>query len=80
LQDYRNFSFECQNDSPQTNFQKFSETKSKLFDEQEDSLDAHNMVVIFEYVQECMTVFVEIHGKVDKPIASTSFENVLRTK
>jgi hypothetical protein len=73
-------SFESQNDSPQTNFQKFNETKSELFDEQEDSLDAHNMVVIFEDVQECMNVFVEMHGKVDKPIAAISFENVLRTE
>jgi hypothetical protein len=50
-------SFENQNGSPQANFQKFNKTKSELFDEQEDSLDAHNMVVIFEYVQECMNVF-----------------------
>ena len=42
---------EIQNDSPQANFQKVNKTKSKLFDEQEDSLDAHNMVVIFEDVQ-----------------------------
>ena len=27
-----------------------------------------------------MNVFVDIHGKLDKPIASISFENVLRTK
>jgi hypothetical protein len=72
-------SFESQNGSPQTNFQKFNETKSELFDEQEDSLDAHNMAVIFEDVQECMNVFVEVHGKIDKPIAAISFENVLRT-
>jgi len=51
-----------------------------LFDEQEDSLDAHNMDFIFEYVQECMNVFVDMHGRVDKPIASISFENVLRTE
>jgi len=51
-----------------------------LFDEQEDSLDAHNMVVIFEDVQECMNVFFYMHGRVDKHIASISFENVLRTK
>jgi hypothetical protein len=70
-------SFESQNDSPQANFQKFNETKSKLFDEQED---AHNMVVTFEDVQECMNVFVEMHGKVEKPIAAISFENVLKTK
>jgi hypothetical protein len=73
-------SFESQNDSPQTNFQKFNETKSELFDEQEDSLDAHNMAVIFEDVQECMNVFLEMHGEVDKPIASISFENVLKTE
>jgi hypothetical protein len=73
-------SFESQNGSPQTNFQKFNETKSELFDEQEDSLDAHNMVVIFEDVQECMNVFLEMHGEVDKPIAAISFENVLKTE
>jgi hypothetical protein len=73
-------SFESQNDSPQANFQKVNKTKSELFDEQEDSLDAHNMVVIFEDVQECMNVFVDMHGRVDKPIASISFENVLRTE
>ena len=50
-----------------------------MFDEQEDSLDTHNMVVIFEDVQGCMTVFINMHGRVDKPIASISFENVLRT-
>jgi len=49
-----------------------------LFDEQEVSLDAHNMDVIFEDVQECMDVFVEMHGKVDKPITVISFENVLK--
>ena len=73
-------SFESQNDSPQANFQKFNKTKSKLFDEQEDSLDAHNMAIIFEDVQECMNVLVDMHGKVDKPITSISFENVLRTE
>jgi hypothetical protein len=73
-------SFESQNGSPQTNFQKFNETKSELFDEKEGILDAHNMVVTFEYVQECMNIFVDIHGRVDKPIASISFENVLRTE
>jgi hypothetical protein len=73
-------SFESQNGSLQTNFQKFNETKSVLFDEQEDSLDAHNMVVIFEYVQECMNISVDMHERVDKPIASISFENVLRTE
>jgi hypothetical protein len=71
-------SFESQNDSPQANFQKVNKTKSELFDEQEDILDAHNMVVIFEDVQECMNIFVDMHGRVDKPIASISFENVLR--
>jgi hypothetical protein len=73
-------SFESQNDSPQANFQKVNKTKPELFDEQEDSLDTHNMAVIFEDVQECMNVFVEKHGKVDKPIAAISFENVLRTE
>jgi hypothetical protein len=70
-------SFESQNDSPQANFQKFNETKSELFDEQED---AHNMVSIFEGVQECMNVFVEMHGEVDKPIVAVSLENILRTE
>ena len=51
-----------------------------MFDEQEDSLDTHNMVVIFEYVQECMNAFFEMHGEVDKPIASISFQNILRTE
>jgi hypothetical protein len=51
-----------------------------LFDEQEDSLDAHKMVVIFEDVQECMNISVDIHGGVDKPIGTISFENVLRTE
>jgi hypothetical protein len=73
-------SFERQNDSPQENFQKINKTKPGLFDEQKNSLDAHNMVVIFEDVQECMNVFVDMHGRVDKPIASISFENVLRTE
>jgi hypothetical protein len=67
-------SFESQNDSPQANFQKFNKIKSELFDEKEDSLDAHNMAVIFEDVQECMNVFVDMHGRVDKPIANISFE------
>jgi hypothetical protein len=70
-------SFESQNDSPQANFQKFNETKSELFDEQED---AHNMVVTFEDVQECMNVFVDMHGRVEKPIAAISFENVLKSE
>ena len=51
-----------------------------MFDEQEDILDRHNMVVIFEDVQECMNIFVDMHGRIDKPIASISFENVLRTE
>jgi hypothetical protein len=51
-----------------------------LFDEQENNLDAHNMAVIFEDVQGCINFFVDMHGRVDKPIASISFENVLRTK
>jgi hypothetical protein len=51
-----------------------------LFHEQEDTLDAHNMAVIFEDVQECMNVFLDMHGRVDKPIATISFENVLRTE
>ena len=38
------------------------------------------MAVTFEDVQECMDVFVEMHGKVDKPITVISFENVLKTK
>jgi hypothetical protein len=73
-------SFESQNDSPQTNFQKFNETKSELFDEQEDSLYARNMDVTFEDVQECMNVFVDTHGRVEKPIVVISFENILRTE
>jgi hypothetical protein len=73
-------SFEIQNDSPRANFQKVNKTKSELFDEQEDIHDAHNMVVILEYVKECMNVFVDMHGKVDKPIAAISFENDLKTE
>jgi hypothetical protein len=73
-------SFESQNDSPQANFQKVNKTKPELFDEQEDSLDTHNMVVIFEDVQECMNFFVEMHGKADKTIDAISFENILRTE
>ena len=67
--------FESQNDSPQENFQKFNETKSELFDEQKDSLNAHNMAIIFK---ECMNVFLEVHGEVDKPIVAISFEDVLK--
>jgi hypothetical protein len=63
-------SFESQNDSPQANFQKFNKTKS----------DAHNMAVTFEDIQECMNIFVDMHGRVDKPIAAISFENVLKTE
>jgi hypothetical protein len=73
-------SFEIQNDIPKANFQKVNKTKSELFDQQEDILDAHNMAVIFENVQECMKFFVDIHRSVDKPIAVISFENVLRTE
>ena len=51
-----------------------------MFDEQEDSFDAHNMAIIFEDVQECMNIFVDMHGKEDKPIISISFENVLITE
>jgi hypothetical protein len=70
-------SFESQNDSPQANFQKFNETKSELFDEEDNG---HNMAVTFEYVQECMNDFVEMHGKVGKPIVAISFENVLKNE
>ena len=42
------YSLESQSGCPQTNFQKFNETTSELFDEQED---AHSMVVTFEDVQ-----------------------------
>jgi hypothetical protein len=73
-------SFENQNDSPQGKFPKINETKSKLFDEQEDSLDAHNMVFIFEYVQECMIFFVEMHGKVDNLLLPFHLKNVLITE
>jgi hypothetical protein len=48
-----------------------------LFDEKED---AHNMAVTFEDVQECMNVFVDMHGRVEKPIASISFENDLKSE
>jgi hypothetical protein len=69
-----------QNDSPRENFQKDNKTRSELFDEQEDIIDTHNMVVIFKDVRGCMNVFVDMHGRVDKPIASISFENVLRAE
>jgi hypothetical protein len=67
-------SFESQNNSPRENFLKVNKIKSELFDEQEDGLDAHNMVVRIEYVQGCMNVFVE------KPIVSISFEVILITE
>jgi hypothetical protein len=51
-----------------------------LFDEQEDSLDTHNMDVIFEDVKGCMNFFVDMHGRVYKPIVAISFDNILRTK
>jgi hypothetical protein len=73
-------SFEIQNGGPQTNSDKFNETKSELFDEQEDSLDAYYMAIIFEDVQEYMNIFVDMHGQEDKPIVVISFENVLRTE
>jgi len=38
------------------------------------------MAVIFEDVEEFMNIFVDMHGRVDKPIGTISFENVLRTK
>jgi len=67
-------SFESQNNSPRANFLKINKIKSELFDEQEDGLDAHNMVVRVEDVQGCMNVFI------DKRIGAISFENVLRTE
>jgi hypothetical protein len=36
------------------------------------------MVVAFEGIQECMNIFVDMHGRVDKPIVVISFENVLK--
>jgi hypothetical protein len=45
------YSLESQSGCPQTNFQKFNETTSELFDEQEDNLGAYYMAIIFEYVQ-----------------------------
>jgi hypothetical protein len=38
--------------------------------------DAHDMVVIFEDVRECMNVFVDMYGRVDTPIVVISFENI----
>jgi len=54
---------ESQDDSPEINFQKFNKTKSKLFDEQEDI----PMALIFEYVQGCTNISIDMHGKVDEP-------------
>jgi hypothetical protein len=51
-----------------------------LFDEQRDSLDTHNMVFMFKYVQGCMNVYFEMHGEIDKPIVSISFQNNLRSE
>jgi len=45
-----------------------------LFDEQEDNL----MVVIYEYVQGCTHISIEMHGKMGEPSAAISFENTLR--
>ena len=38
------------------------------------------MTVIFEDVQVCMHFFVDMHGRVEKPIVAISFDNVLRTE
>jgi hypothetical protein len=38
------------------------------------------MIVIFEDVQGCMNGFVDMHGRVYKPIIAISFDNVLRTE
>ena len=38
------------------------------------------MAITFEDVQQCMNVFFDMHGRVEKPIAAISFENVLRTE
>jgi hypothetical protein len=72
------YSLEIQSGCSQTNFQKFNETMSELFDEQRDNLGAYYMVVIFEYVQEYMNNFFDMHGQADKPIISISFEGVLK--
>jgi hypothetical protein len=74
------YSLESQSGCPQTNFQKFNETTSKLFDEQEDNFDAYYMAVIFEDAQEYMNIFVDMHGQEYKPIVTISFEDVLRTE
>jgi len=68
-------SFKSQNGSPQAKLPKINKTKSQLFDEQEDILDEHNTVFIFEYVQGCMNFVFDMHGILDKPIASISFDN-----
>jgi hypothetical protein len=36
------------------------------------------MAITFEDVQECMNVFVDMHGRGDKPIVAMSFENILK--
>jgi hypothetical protein len=41
-----------------------------LFDEQEDSLNTHNMDAIFKDVQGCMNVFVEMYGNTDNLLLS----------
>jgi hypothetical protein len=51
-------SFKGQSGNPQANFQKINKTKPGLFDEQKNSLDAYNMVFIFEDVQEWMNFFL----------------------
>jgi hypothetical protein len=38
------------------------------------------MAVIYEEVQGCVNIFVDTHGRVDKAIASISFEDVLRAE
>jgi hypothetical protein len=74
------YSLESQSVCPQTNFNKFNETTSELFDEQEDNLGAYYMAFIFKDVQEYMNIFVDMHGQADKPIITISFEYVLRTE
>jgi hypothetical protein len=73
-------SFESQNNSLQANFHKVNETKPEGFDEQDNSPGTHNLVVMFEDVQGCMNVFVNMRGRVDKPIVVISFGNVLKTE
>jgi hypothetical protein len=65
-------SLENQNDRLQTKLPQLNETKSELFDEQEDSLDAHNTTVIFENVKECLDIFI------DRPVVSIFFEDDLK--